>query len=107
MEFARDFLNVFRNHVAGQIFAKPLDELNTLFHWDMKMCRSRNGVELMQVVGDHSAIDQSCTEVGQRVEAVINAAQQDALIEQDRPRVLHLPNSVCDFRIDFIGMVCV
>ena len=69
------------------------------------MRRSRNGIELMQVVGQYARIEQSFGQTGKRVHAVVDSAQQYRLIQQCRARVSEPRHCRIDVIVDFIRVI--
>ena len=52
---------------------------------DLEMCAALNPVQLVQVVGQYAGLEQSLAQPGKGNRVVVDALQQDRLIQQGNP----------------------
>lgn len=72
---------------------------------DSKMCRAGHRVELVEVVRQNTAGKQALAQRHQRIGAIIDASQQDRLIEDRHPCRMEALGGSDHGIIDFIGVV--
>jgi len=51
----------------------------------LEMCAALNPVQLMQIVGQYACLEQSFAQPGKDNRIVVDALQQDSLIQQGNP----------------------
>lgn len=76
------FLYQARYEVTGQRGSQAGLEFTGMFDGDLEVCGTLNPVQLMQVVRQHTGIEQPMAELRKSLDIVIDVAQQDRLVEQ-------------------------
>ena len=83
MQFTGDFADVLWNGITGQTPPQFLNNAASRLLSDFKVGSAADAVELVQVIGDHSQIDQTFAQRGLGLGRVVDVLQQHGLI-QDR-----------------------
>ena len=81
-----NFLYISGNSVSWQATPHLRHDLETTFYGHVEMGSSLDGVELMQVVGHDTHVDELLAELDLYSGLVVDAPQQDRLVEKRDPR---------------------
>ena len=81
-QFGRQLGDEARHRVAGEPFAEFGDDAAAGFDGHFEVGRTRDAVELVQVVGHHAVIDELFAERGLGGRRVVDAAEQHGLIQE-------------------------
>ena len=89
-----DFLNVSGDCIAWQSLLQLFDQFASCGGTHFKVGGTVNAIQLMQVIGDHTGIDQPFTEVFERLDTIIDPAQQHGLIQSRDPGANEFPQGL-------------
>ena len=70
-----------------------------------EMCRARDAVELMQVVGQHAEIDQSLAKRGLGIDRIIDAGQEHGLVQQQDACIGESANRRRNMCVEFVRVI--
>jgi len=99
--------HIARQGNTGEALAHFLMYCQALFHGNTKVRVARDGVDVVEVVGDHAMLHEALRERDQHARIVVYALEEHGLVEQRNPRPAKPTHSLHDDWAQFVGMVCV
>ncbi len=72
---------------------------------DIEVCRTGDGVEEVEVVGQGTRFEEPLAEGDEHIELVVDPGEQDRLVEHGHARAPESGEGACDARVDLPGVV--
>lgn len=90
---------------AGEMFLEMAQELGASFGGELEVACALDGIEAMEVVGDDSVVDEGRGEGEERVFVVIDAFEENRLVEDGDAQHEDFFQGGGDIGIEFAGVV--
>src|SRR5690606_4360179 len=99
------FLDVLGDGVTGEAAAEFGHDLAPAFYWNLEVGGAADAIELVQVVGRHADVDQPEAELLLGGDRVVDAAEQDRLVQNHSAGSAQSQDGGGDFGVELLGVI--